>query len=52
MKKILVPFPPVERQIEISNHINLIKSQIKELNSLSLSNKEKAIKEFENVIFS
>ena len=52
LKKILVPFPPVERQIEISNHINLIKSQIKELNSLSLSNKEKAIKEFENVIFS
>jgi type I restriction enzyme, S subunit len=45
------PLPPIEKQKEISNHINSIKVQIKELNVLSATNKEVAIVEFEKEIF-
>lgn len=45
------PLPPIEKQKQISNHINSIKSQIKELNALSAKNKEEAIVEFEKEIF-
>ncbi len=45
------PLPPIEKQKQISNHINSIKSQIKELNALSAKNKDEAIVEFEKEIF-
>ena len=51
LENLLVPIPPVEIQIQISNHINAIKEQIKELNTLSAKNKEEAIIEFEKEIF-
>lgn len=45
------PLPPIEKQKQISNYINSIKTQIKELNVLSATNKEAAIVEFEKEIF-
>lgn len=49
--EINIPIPPLEKQKEISNHINSLKSQIEELNALSAKNKEEAIVEFEKEIF-
>ena len=46
------PLPPIEKQKQISSHINSIKAQIKDLNVLSAKSKEEAIKEFEKEIFS
>ena len=46
-----IPIPPLEKQKEISNHISSIKTQIKELNHSSVTNKEIAIVEFEKEIF-
>ncbi|ENA1806339.1 restriction endonuclease subunit S [Flavobacterium psychrophilum] len=51
LKKIIFPNMPIEKQKQISNHINSIKTQIKELNVLSATNKEEAIVEFEKEIF-
>ena len=51
LRRVLIPFPPVEKQQQISNHINSIKAKIKELNILSVKNKEEAIVEFEKEIF-
>lgn len=51
LRRVLIPFPPVEKQKQISNHINSIKTQINELNVLSAKNKEEAIVEFEKEIF-
>lgn len=51
LRRILIPVPPVEKQKEISIHINSLKNQIRELNELSRKNKEEAIKEFERMIF-
>lgn len=51
LKKVVFPQMPIEKQKEISNHINSIKAQIKELNALSAKNKEEAIIEFEKEIF-
>jgi restriction endonuclease S subunit len=51
LKKIIFPQIPVEKQNQISNHINSLKTQIKELNVLSAKNKEEAIVEFEKEIF-
>lgn len=45
------PLPSIEKQKQISSHINSIKEQIKELNVLSANNKEDAIVEFEKEIF-
>ena len=45
------PMPPIEKQQQISNHINSLKTQIKKLNILSSNNKEVAIVEFEKEIF-
>jgi restriction endonuclease S subunit len=45
------PLPPIEKQKQISNKIELIKLEIKELKYLSLKNKEEAILVFENEIF-
>lgn len=47
-----IPIPPEEKQNEIFQHINKIKLKIQELNNFCLNNKENAIQEFENVIFS
>ncbi len=51
LRRVLIPFPPVEKQKQISNHINSLKTQIKELNVLSAKNKEESIVEFEKEIF-
>jgi len=51
LRRVLIPFPPVEKQKQISYHLNSLKKQIKELNVLSASNKEVAIVEFEKEIF-
>jgi restriction endonuclease S subunit len=45
------PSPPLKKQKEIAQYINSKKTQIKELNSLSLKNKQEAIKEFEEEVF-
>lgn len=52
LENLVIPVPPINKQIEISKKLNSIKSQIKELNNKSEQNKIEAIKEFENVIFS
>lgn len=46
-----IPIPPIEKQKEISEKINSIKTKIKQLNSLSIKNKEEAILVFEKEIF-
>ena len=51
LKKIIFPNMPIEKQKQISNHINSIKSQINELKVLSVTNKDVAIVEFEKEIF-
>ncbi|OOV29789.1 hypothetical protein BXU11_07955 [Flavobacterium sp. LM5] len=51
LKKIVFPLTSLEKQKEISKKIQLIKSQIKQLNNSSIKNKEEAILEFENEIF-
>ena len=51
LRRVLIPFPPVEKQKQISNNMNLLKTQIKELNVLSATNREEAIIEFEKEIF-
>ena len=51
LRRVLIPFPPVEKQKQISGHMNSLKTQIKELNVLSSKNKEEAIVEFEKEIF-
>ncbi len=45
------PLPPIEKQKEISDKINNVKSKIKQLNSLSIKNKEEAISVFGKEIF-
>lgn len=52
IKDYKVIIPPLEIQEKIIKSINSIKSQIKELNNISVKNKAQAIQEFENVIFS
>jgi restriction endonuclease S subunit len=51
MQDFLFPLPPIEKQKQISNHLNSIKAQIRELNQSSIRNKEEAILEFEKEIF-
>lgn len=51
LRRVLIPFPPVEKQKQISGHMNSLKTKIKELNVLSATNKEVAIVEFEKEIF-
>lgn len=51
LRKVLIPFPPLEVQKQISNYINSLKLKIKELNILSTQNRESAIVEFEKEIF-
>jgi restriction endonuclease S subunit len=51
LRKVLIPFPPVEVQKQISNHINSLKVKIKELNILSAVNRESALVAFEKKIF-
>jgi restriction endonuclease S subunit len=46
-----IPIPPVEKQKEIFEKIYSIKTKIKQLNSLSINNKEEAISVFEKEIF-
>ena len=51
LRRVLIPFPPIEKQKQISDHMNSLKKQIKELNVLSAKNKEEAIAAFEKEIF-
>lgn len=51
MKEFLFPLPPLQKQKKISEHISSMKMKIKKLNSLSVENKQEAIKEFEEEIF-
>ncbi len=51
LKEILVPFPKVEIQNKIANHISYLKQQIKDLQNQAKENREKAIQEFEEEIF-
>lgn len=51
LENLIVPIPPVEKQKEISEKIYSLKAQIKELNHLSMKNKNEAILEFEKEIF-
>lgn len=51
LRRVLIPFPPVKKQKEISCNINLLKNQLTELNSLSVNNKTVAILEFEKEVF-
>jgi len=51
LRKILIPFPPIEIQNKIAKKTNEMKSKIKELNKRAQLNREQAIKEFENEIF-
>jgi len=49
LKEILVPFPKIEIQNQIANHISTIKQQIKKLQTQAKENRKKAIQEFEEV---
>ena len=51
IKEVVIPLPPLETQIEISNNITLLKKEINNLKILSQENKEKAIVNFEEEIF-
>ena len=51
LRRVLIPFPPIEKQKEISIKINLLKNQLTELNSLSINNKVDAILDFEKKVF-
>jgi len=45
------PLPPLEKQIQIANHILTLKQQIKDLQYQAKDNRNKAIQEFEEEIF-
>ncbi len=47
-----VPKPPLKVQIQIANHISKLKQQIKDLKNQAKENREKAIQEFDEEIFS
>jgi type I restriction enzyme S subunit len=51
LENLIVPIPPIKKQKEISTNINSIKAKIKELNILSVKNREEAILGFEKEIF-
>jgi type I restriction enzyme S subunit len=51
LKKIIFPLVPIEKQLEISEKIKLMKLQIIQLKNSSIKNTEEAILEFENEIF-
>ncbi|WP_375781775.1 restriction endonuclease subunit S [Microcystis aeruginosa] len=48
--KILIPFPPLEKQIEISEHITAIRNQAKQLQQQAKDDLEKAKQEVEAMI--
>ena len=47
-----IPVPPIETQEKISNHIEILKNEIKTLNEQSENNKKLALEEFEKEVFS
>ena len=51
LKEILIPFPNPIIQNEIANHISNLKQQIQNLQNQAELNQTKAIKEFEQEIF-
>lgn len=51
LRRVLIPFPPIEKQKEISDKINFLKNQLTELNSSSANNRIEAIIEFEKEVF-
>ncbi len=51
LKKISFPLPPIDIQLKIVEEINIRTKQIKQLKQEAISNRENAIKEFENEIF-
>jgi len=51
LKELLVPFPKIEIQNKIANHILSLKQQIKDLQNQAKENRRLAIQEFEKEIF-
>ncbi len=51
LENLTIPLPPLETQTQIANHISALKQQIKDLQSQAKENREKAIQEFEEKIF-
>lgn len=52
LKSIIIPLPPLSKQNEIVEHITALKEQIKDLRYHAEQNRQQAIKDFENTIFS
>ena len=52
LENLTVPLPPLKIQTQIANHISATKQQIKDLQNQAKENREKAIQEFEDEIFS
>lgn len=52
LKKIQTPLPPLSKQNEIVEHITALKEQMKALRHQAEQNRQQAIKDFENTIFS
>jgi len=50
VKKIKIPLPPLEKQIEISEHITAIRNQAKQLQQQAKDDLEKAKQEVEAMI--
>jgi restriction endonuclease S subunit len=50
LKNILIPLPPLEKQIEISEHITAIRNQAKQLQQQAKDDLEKAKQEVEAMI--
>ncbi len=51
LENLIVPFPPIKIQKEISEHLTVLKSEIKNLKIEALENRRIAIEEFEKEIF-
>lgn len=51
LKRVQIPFPPLNIQEEIANHIQTIRMEIKNLRHNAEESRKKAIKEFEQKIF-
>ncbi len=52
LENLLIPFPLLPKQNEIVEHITSLKEQIKTLRLQAQQNRQQAIKDFENTIFS
>ncbi|WP_168796277.1 restriction endonuclease subunit S [Tenacibaculum maritimum] len=52
LENLLIPYPPKEIQIQVANHVSILKSEIKNLREQAEQNRKQAITDFENEIFS